>query len=318
MPYDSLVSRTDAAGLIPDEYARGIIQTMPKFSVAMQSFRTFPMARGTDIMPVLSVLPTAYWIGETDTGLKQTSEQNWENVTLYARELAVIVPIPVAVLEDATLDLWAEIRPRIAEAFGTKLDAAALFGTNAPTSWPDSIVEQAVAASNEYTVGSVANQKIDVDISEAWALVEDDGFDVSVQWARRSIRSRLRGLRDADGQPILQNALGQGNVPSLYGEDLLYVSNGAWDNTYALVVGDRSAAILGVRQDMRYEMFREGIIQDAQGAIALNLMQQDAVALRATMRVGYAVANPATSHGGGTGGAAGSGFPFAVLTEAGS
>jgi len=315
--YDSLVSRTDAAGLIPPEYSREIIKSMPEFSVAMRSFRTVPMSRGTDIMPVLSVLPSAYWVGETDTGLKQTSEANWENVTLYARELAVIVPIPEAVLEDSTIDMWGEIRPRIAEAFGTKLDAAALFGTSAPTAWPNSIVEAAVAAGNEYTIGTVAADDLSVDISNTWALVEEDGFDVDVQWARRSIRSRIRNLRDDNGQPILANALAQGSPASIYGEDLLYVNNGSWDNTYALVVGSRRNAIIGVRQDIRYKLFTEGVIQDAAGDIQLNLMQQDAVALRATMRVGYAVANPANAIVG-DGGAAGSGFPFAVLTEAGS
>lgn len=317
MPYNSIVSRQDAAGLIPDEYAREIIKSLPEFSVAMRSFRSAPMARGVENMPVLTVLPVAYWIGTTDTGLKQTSEANWENVTLTARELAVIVPIPIAVVEDATVDLWAEIRPRVAEAFGTKVDAAALFGTDAPADWPDSIVERAVAAGNEYTIGTVAANDISVDISETWALVEDDGFDVNVQWARRRMRSRLRGLRTDDGAPVFQNALSQGQPASIYGEDLLYVGNGAWDDTYALVAGDRNAAILGVRQDIRYEMFREGVIQDGNGAIVLNLMQQDAVALRATMRVGFAVANPANRIAG-NGGTAGTGFPFAVLTEAGS
>lgn len=314
MPYNSLVSRTDAAGIIPEQYSREIINSMVASSVAMQSFRRVNMPVGTEHVPVLSVLPSAYWVGETDTGLKQTSEQNWANVTLYARELAVIVPIPIAVLEDASSDLWAEIRPRVAEAFGAKIDAAALFGTSKPTSWPDSIVTDAVAAGNSFTQGSVSGQDISVDISDTWALVEADGFDVDVQWARKRIRSDLRGLRDDNGQPIFANAMEAGKPASIYGEDLLYASNGAWDDTYDLIVGDRSAAILGVRQDMRYEMFREGILQDDSGTIVLNLMQQDAVAMRATMRVGYAVANPATR----LNASAVTRFPFAVMTAAGS
>lgn len=315
MPYDSLISRTDAAGLIPSEQSTAIIQSLAESSVALRSFRRVTMPTGVTELPVLTVLPTAYWIGETDTGLKQTTEQNWENVTLTARELAVIVPIPVAVVDDASVDLWSEVRPRLAEAFAIKIDSAALFGTDAPAAWPDSIVEKAVAAGNEYTAGTGVD--IAADINQTWALVEDDGFDVSIQWARRSLRSRLRGLRDQNDALLLQDGLAVGRPASIYGEDLLYVSNGAWDNTYDLVVGDRNAAIIGVRQDMRWEMFREGVIQDGNGAIVLNLMQQDAVALRATMRVGYAVANPANRIAG-DGGEAGTGFPFAVLTAAGS
>jgi HK97 family phage major capsid protein len=322
MPYDSLIARADVAGLIPTEYSNQIIQSLPQASVALATFRRATMARGVSEMPVLSVLPVAYWVGATDTGLKQTGEQNWENVTLTARELAVIIPIPQAVLDDATVDLWAEIKPRLAEAFGAKIDAACLFGTDAPVAWPDSIVEQAVAAGNEFTVGATGNVDLAVgdiahDINETWALVEEDGFDVNIQWARRRMRSRLRGLRDDNGQPVFQNGLERGAPPSVFGEDLLYVSNGAWDDSYALVAGDRNAAIIGMRQDIDYRIFTEGVITDAEGLVQLNLMQQDAVAMRATMRVGYAVANPANRIQG-DGGANATGFPFAVLTEAGS
>lgn len=313
MPFNSLIGRTDVAGLIPDEYAREVIQSLPQASVALSTFRRATMPRGVTHVPVLTVLPTAYWVGETDTGLKQTTEQNWENVTLTARELAVIVPIPQAVIDDATIDLWGEIRPRLVEAFGAKIDAATLFGTDSPAAWPDSIVEQAVAAGNEYTIGDSGGD-ISVDISETWALVEEDGFDVNVQWARRRIRSRLRGLRDDNGQPIFQPSLQAGTPATIYGEDVLYVGNGSWDNTYALVAGDRNAALLGVRQDINYRIFTEGVISDDSGNVVLNLMQQDAVAMRAVMRVGYAVANPATA----LNPTEGSRFPFAVLTEAGS
>jgi HK97 family phage major capsid protein len=310
--YNSLIERAELAGLIPTEFASGIIQGMSAQSVALSTFRRATMPRGVTEMPVLSVLPVAYWVNG-DTGLKQTSEQNWENVTLTARELAVIVPIPQAVVDDSTVDLWAEVRPRLAEAFGAKVDAAALFGTDSPSGWPDSIAEQAIAAGNTYTVGDSTGD-ISVDISETWALVEDDGFDVNVQWARRRMRSRLRGLRDENGQPVFQGALTQGGIPSVYGEDLLYVSNGAWDDDYAMIVGDRNAAIIGVRQDITYRIFTEGVISDDSGNVVLNLMQQDAIAMRAVMRVAYATANPVNRINTDEN----TRFPFAVLQEAGS
>lgn len=315
MPYNSLIDRADVAGIIPVEYSNQIISSLPASSVSLATFRRVTMPRGQTEVPVLTVLPTAYWVGASDTGRKQTSEQNWENVTLFARELAVIIPIPQAVIDDATIDLWADVRPRLAEAFGAKIDAAALFGTDSPTGWPDSIAEQAITAGNTFAVGT--EDDISLDINATWALVEDDGFDVNVQWARRRMRSRLRGLRGTDGQPVFQNGVERGAPPTIYGEDLLYVSNGAWDNDYALIAGDRSAAIIGVRQDIDYRMFTEGVISDDSGAVVLNLMQQDAVAMRATMRVGYAVANPANRIMG-DGGAEATGFPFAVLEEAGS
>lgn len=317
--YGSIIDRTDAGALIPEEAARQIIQGLPAASVALGSFRRVTMSRGQQRMPVLSALPIAYWVGG-DTGMKQTSEQNWTNKYLDARELAVIVPVPQAVLDDSEYDIWGEVKPRLIEAFGVKIDAAALFGTDKPAGWPDSIVEQAIAAGNERTIGdpvvdsNATDPDFSVEVSETMALVEEDGFDVTGFWARRRVRSRLRGLRDANGQPIFQPSLQAGTPAILNGEELRYVANGSWNNAHALIAGDTSAAVLAVRQDITYDIFKEAVISDDEGKVILNLMQQDAVALRAVMRVAFQVANPINRMNTNNG----TRFPFAVLQEAGS
>jgi HK97 family phage major capsid protein len=281
--YNSLTDRSDAGALIPEEVAAAIIQSLPAASVALTSFRRATMSRAQQRMPVLSVLPIAYWV-EGDTGLKQTSEINWANKYLDARELAVIIPIPANVIDDSDFDMWGEAKPRLVEAFGAKIDAAALFGSDKPAGWPDSIVEQAIAAGNEYTIGD-SGADISVDISELMGLVEEDGFDVNGFWARRKIRARLRSLRDDNGQPIFVQSIQAGTPSVLYGEALSFVQNGSWDNTEALIAGDTNAAIIAVRQDITYKLLTEAVISDADGKVVLNLAQQDAVALRATMRV---------------------------------
>jgi len=154
MPYNSIISRSDAAALIPEEASKEIISGIPEQSFVMKFFRRLPnMTRKQQRMPVLSFLPLAYFVsGEADTdGLKQTTEQKWENKYLNAEEIAVIVPIPEAVLDDADYDIWGEIKPRIIEAFGKTFDAAVIHGTNAPSTWPDDIVTAATAAGNART-----------------------------------------------------------------------------------------------------------------------------------------------------------------------
>ncbi|MEI3184207.1 MAG: phage major capsid protein [Lachnospiraceae bacterium] len=64
--------------------------------------------------------------------MKQTTRQAWDNVYLTAGELAVIVPIPESVLDDAEIDIMGEITPRVNEAIGQKVDAAIIFGDNRP------------------------------------------------------------------------------------------------------------------------------------------------------------------------------------------
>jgi HK97 family phage major capsid protein len=314
--YNTLTDRDAGAALIPEEAASEIIKGTVARSAALSLFRRVRMARAQTRMPVVSVLPQAYWVNG-DTGRKQTSGVEWDNIFLDARELAVIVPVPEAVLDDADYDIWGEVTPLVAEAFGQKIDAATLFGVDSPwsESYQQGITEQAALAGNLHTEGTSASPHDDFagDVSDTMGLVEDDGFDVTGFMARRKVRRSLRNLRDDNGQPLFQDVRSGGGA-TLYGEPIAWVSNDAWVNNYELIAGDVSAAILGLRQDITYKILTEGVISDDNGVVVLNLAQQDAVALRAVMRVGWAVANPVTREVADDADR----FPFAVLVNAGS
>lgn len=294
MAVNNLIDRSGADVLIPEEQAREIIQGLPQNSAALSMFRQVRMSSKVRNQPVLSALPNAYWV-TGDTGLKQTTDMGWGSKQMVAEELAVIVPIPEAVLDDSDYDIFGEVRPRLVEAFGEKIDAAVLFGTEKPVSWTDpSIVEGAVAAGNTVALGTSTIDIVD-DINEVMALVEEDDYDVNGFAARRAIRARLRGLRDADNNPIYSPSLAQGQPATLFGEPLTYVRNRAWDSDEAeLIAGDFSQAVIGIRQDITFKLLDQAVISDSTGKVILNLAQQDSVALRAVMRVGYAVNTPMT------------------------
>ena len=60
-----------------------------------------------------------------------------------------------------------------------------------------------------------------------------------------------------------------------------------------MILGDFSQLVYAIRQDIEFKMFTEGVVQDPQtGEILYNLMQNDMVALRATMRLGWEIPNP--------------------------
>lgn len=287
--YDQMIDRTGAEALIPEDVSREIIQGAIRESASLTLFRRVNMSRKQQRMPVLSALPTAYWVSG-DTGLKKTSEQAWANKYLTAEELAVIVPVPEAVLDDVDYDIWGEVRPRLSEAIGALVDAAVLFGTSKPASWPTCVVDGAYNAGNSYLRGSVSGQLIDVDISETMALVEDSGFDVTGFAARKRIKADLRGLRDDNGQPILGT---DSNQSTIYGETVSYVANGSWDADEAdLIAGDFTQGIMGIRSDITFKILTEAALFDNSGNLVINLPQQDSVALRATFRCAYQVPNP--------------------------
>jgi len=293
--YNSVIDRTDATPLIPEEVSREIVQALPQESAALRLFRRVTMSRAQQRMPVLAALATAYFVG-SDTGLKQTTEITWQNKYLNAEELAVIVPVPQAVLDDADYDIWGEVRPRLVEAFGRALDAAIFFGTNKPSTWPDDIVTAANAAGNKITLGTGdLVDKIGSDTG-VMAAVEADGFDVNFFAGATSVKAKLRGLRTAEGALIFQPSMVANTPNTLYGQPLEFPQNGAWDATKALLVcGDRTMGIIGLRQDIQVRLLDQAVIQDGAGAIVYNLAQQDMVALRATMRVAFQVANPITN-----------------------
>ncbi|KKL73698.1 hypothetical protein LCGC14_2072290 [marine sediment metagenome] len=294
MPYGNIISRTDAAALIPEETSREIIQGVTEQSVVMRFGRKLAnMARAQTRMPVLSLFPIGYFV-DGDTGLKKTTEVNWANKYIDAEEIAVIVPIAESVLDDADYDIWGEIRPRIEEEFGRLIDAAVLFGDLAPASWPTDVLAAAVAAGNSVTLGAGADLYEDIcDTGGVIAAVEADGFMHSGAAAAMSMRSRLRGLRDADGQLLYTRSMQDGTPYALDGEPIYFPKNGCWDVAQAhMILGDWSQLVFSIRQDLTYKIFTEGVVQDAAGDIVYNLMQQDMVALRAVMRIGWQVPNP--------------------------
>lgn len=283
-----IIDRSGAAALIPEEASREILQGMVQQSSIMQLATRAPnMSRKQRRLPVLSVLPEAYFVSG-DTGLKNTSKQSWENKYLDAEELAVIVPIPEAVLDDADYDIWGEVRPRIEEAIGKAFDAAILFGDNAPSAWPDDILTGATAASHTVDLSTTVSGGGDVydallGESGTVSLIEGDGFMANGHIAALSMRAKLRGLRDSGtGQPIFMRALDNGqNVQGatryeLDGESILFPRNGAMDATQSLMFsGDWSQLIWAARTDVTYRILTEAVIQDAAGNIVYNLAQQD-------------------------------------------
>lgn len=111
--------------------------------------------------------------------------------------------------------------------------------------------------------------------------------------ARTGVKAKLRGLRDENGNVIFQPSLTAGTPASLYSEPIVYSDqNGAWDSDIDVIGGDWNKLVVGIRQDITFKIFEEGVISDSDGKVVLNLMQQDSKALRVVVRYGYAVANP--------------------------
>lgn len=308
------ITRADALALLATQEINEIVKPEVAQSAALSAFRTVRMSKGTARMPVLATLPTAGFVTDgaanEGTGVKPTSKVTWTNKELIAEEIAVIVPVHENTLADSDFDIWGEVRPLVSQEFGRVLDAAVFFGTNKPSTWTDpALIPGAIAAGNYIVEGTLpdgtASLDLAEDFNEAFGMVEDDEFDVNVAFTGRFLRRRLRGLRDADGQPIYLDALrSDGSTASIYGQDLRYIRNGGWDRDVATaLVGDSQAVVIGIREDVQVKLLTEATVG------GINLAERDMVALRFKFRVAFATAFSRARIG-----ADPTDYPFAIIT----
>lgn len=300
--YNHNVERTDAAPLINEEVIAEIIKEVPLQSTVLQLMRRLPNASKKQVrIPVLNALATAYFVsgegGDTPgsiTGQKKTTKIEWANKYVYIEEVACIVPVHQSVLDDADYDIWAEVKPSIVEAMSSTIDAAMLFSTDKPSTWPVGLVPGAIAASN----GVTQTENLYADIFETDGMldkVRKMGYYPNGFIAGMGMESLLDGIKDTMGRPIFDNYQQTENQYRLKGKPLITDPMGTMDANVAtalMVAGAFNKAVYSIRQDMTFDVSTEASIYDNTGALQYALFQQDMVALRCVMRLGWQIPNP--------------------------
>ena len=313
---DTLTGRTDAGALIPEEYRNILLKALPGESLLLAHGTKVPMSRKQLRMPLQSALVSAGFVNG-DTGLKPVTKTAWTNKYLNAEVIAAYVVIPDEVAEDAEFDIFDAYTPQIVTAISRTLDAAAVFGTNTPASWPTAIVPDAIArahfvqrGSKPATAGALAGT-----FSDAFSLVEADGYLPTAVAAVTNYRGQLRNARDSQGRQLAEVSASE-----VYGVPVTYPLRGQWPNVQTpgssnaeAIVGDWTEAIVGMRDDFRFKVITEGVISDPLDPtkILINLHQQDSRALRVTFRVGFQIANTLTYDNPNNS----TRYPFAVVTS---
>ena len=300
----AVIARTDVDSLIETQVANEIFEGVVRDSKALSMFRRLPnMTSDKTKLRVLDSLPVAYFVDETTAnGRKNTTKMAWDKKFINAAELAVIVPIKENVLNDASIDIWSEVRPRIVEAFAKKIDNAMFFGVDKPTDWRAGLVPSVIAAGAE--VDETENGLYS-DINDVMTKVEESGYDVNAILGGVGLKGKFRMMTDTTGQPLNTTEIG-----SVRRE---FMDNGVWDKTAStLIAGDFSQAVYAIRQDVTYKILDQAVIQDpSDGSILYNLAQDDMVALRVVMRLGWEIPNPVNALN-----ETAARFPFASLKPA--
>ena len=294
------ITRTDADALIEVQVANEIFQGVVTESKALSMFRRLPnMTSDKTKLRVLDSLPVAYFVDEeTNNGRKNLTKMAWDKKYINAAELAVIIPIKENVLNDSSIDIWAEVKPRIIEAFGKNIDNAIFNGVDKPADWRKGLIPSIIEAGKE----TEETGELYADINNTMVKVEESGYNVTGLVGGVGLKGKFRMMTDKNGQPL--------NTTEIGSLTRNYLDNGAWDKSKStLIAGDFNQAVYAIRQDITYKVLTEAVIQDpSSGEILYNLAQDDMVALRVVMRLGWEIPNPVTALD-----STESRFPFASL-----
>ena len=273
--------KDNLTGFVPTPTAAEIIQDVTRGSSILRLSKVQPMESETVKIPVMVSGPGAYWVGETER--IQTSVAQWIFPELVAKKIGVIVPVSKEKLNDSTINVFATVQPYIAEAFYKAIDAACLFGTNSP--FAKNIYEVAKTANAVIKEGT--NTKLDLDISDVMALVESAGHDANGFAAGYDLKNSLRKLRDGNGNQLYVAGVDE---ETLYSQPIEFSRNGAWDKTKArAIAADWKYSVVGIRDQIQYEVLKEATLQSVTMGDdkPLSLAENDMVAIKATMRIGF-------------------------------
>ena len=324
--------------VLPVEYGREIIRGLLGRSKALELGRRLPDMRGkTYKLNVNAYLPVAGWVKNsqstpnsegTEINRKPVSTYAFSGIDLVAEELAVIVPISentLADVEDFGIELAAELQEQVIGAFQEAIDSAVFFGVGAPwgtqSGFPVSggLVAGATSASATVSWNGEGGTKFYEAINQAMTLVEKSGYLPNAIIGGPSINSAFRGSITSMGV----NVTDQGEIGRLARH--VDLTGGFDESTAFAVVGDFRYLVYSFREDMSMKLLTESTIYDPNtGAVLYALAQQDMVALRFTMRLGFALPNPVNRISGTLSSdgkyieKGASAYPFAVITKTGA
>lgn len=283
---DTAYLKDNLTGMIPEEMAEDIIRIVTQGSALMRLSNVQEMKTDKKRIPVLTDGPGAYWVGEGER--IETSVASWIYPELHAKKLAVIIPATKEKLEDPMIDVLEEMKPYVGEAFYQNIDLAGFFGVGP---FLTSIYGGAKQVGNVYTQGS--SEKFDIAVSEAMGTVEERGYDVDGWAASRSVKKTIRSLRDDNGNKLFVEGI---DGKEFYNEPIDFCGNQAWDVDKATMIGGAFSrySLIGIRADIEYEILTEATLQSVimPDGKPLSLAENDMIALKATMRLGYLCVKP--------------------------
>ena len=291
----------DGAGgyLIQPEYAEPLVDAVAQLTaidkVGVRIERTSTRKK---IYPRLVGRPTAAFTDEAADS--PVSGAEFGKISIVVKKIATTILYTEEELEDAASDPEALIGPAVEEAFAQLVDAHALglaSGVAITSQFKDEDgavqdIHSAIPAGGQVELGATADAFALANSAGA-GWVEENGGRVTGVAVALDVKRTLRDARDGSGRPLYQvgdTALGvvdrsQDTIDGVaWTTNLDAVPAGA--GKVAAIGGDWTHARLVMRKDMTVKVSTEATVVDG-AAVQHRTFQQDKVAVKYTMRVGF-------------------------------
>lgn len=265
-------------GAVPEKYNQLILKEIMENSKVMQLAKYEEMDSKEKKFEYFAKGPGAYWVGEGEK--IKTSKAQWLQVKMVAKKLGVIIPCSREFLHYKMSDFFEVMKPKIAEAFYKKFDAAAILNVENP--FLHAVEKSATEA------GNVIEGNLGYDnILELEDLLTDEDYDVNAFISTKKNRSTLRNAHRIENGVIVESLYDRA-ANTIDGQPVVELKALDKGTIYA---GDFDYMYYGIPYGMNYKISEEAQLSTLtnEDGTPVNLYEQELVALRVTMDVGFMI-----------------------------
>jgi HK97 family phage major capsid protein/HK97 family phage prohead protease len=295
---DAMNTTDDGVVLPPAEFVTEITRLEESFGVGRRFATVRRSASGNGIKFLLgdddvSIYDTA------ESGVKKSTKLSYDSQTLLWRKFAAILPITDELNEDSAIDLWTDATNRFARAYARQEDQ--LIFTESDDTGPKNKGITTVAGTNLVEIANLAALNFEKLVDMIFGVPSASG-DNGRFFLNRTFLGEVMKMKDQNDRPLWLPGVASGAPATILNRpyELTEVLNKVEDadpGEAIMVYGDLKFVTLGERNTLSVKMFDTGIVGDPdeedQDTNTINLMTQDAQAMRVVKRMNAIVRFPA-------------------------
>lgn len=265
-------------GSIPEKYHNLILKEIMENSKVMRLAKYEEMDSKEKKFEYFAKGPGAYWVGEGEK--IRTSKAQWLQVKMVAKKLGVIIPCSREFLHYKMSDFFEVMKPKIAEAFYKKFDNAAILNVENPFLHA---VDKSVGITGNVIDGGLTYDNI-LALED---LLTDEDYDVNAFLSTKKNRSTLRNAHKIENGVVVESIYDR-SANTLDGQPVMDMKSLDKGTIYA---GDFDYMYYGIPYGMNYKISEEAQLSTLtnEDGSPVNLYEQELVALRVTMDVGFMI-----------------------------